>query len=32
MSGKDPAEVAKQIEKSDPEGLEIPPPEKGEKI
>jgi len=32
MSGKDPAEVAKQIEKADPEGLEIPPPEKGEKI
>jgi hypothetical protein len=29
MSGKDPAEIAKQI---DPEGFEIPPPEKGERI
>lgn len=32
MSGKDPAVVAKQIEQQDPEGIEIPPPEKGEKI
>ena len=29
MSGKDPAEVAKQ---QDPEGLEIPPLEKGERL
>jgi len=32
MSGKDPAVVAEQIEQEDPEGLEIPPPEKGDKI
>ena len=31
MSGKDPAEVARQIQE-DPEGFEIPPPEKGERI
>tara|TARA_R110002110_G_scaffold315629_3_gene528713 strand:- start:785 stop:1195 length:411 start_codon:yes stop_codon:yes gene_type:complete len=32
MSGKDPEEVKKQVEEEDPEGLEIPPPEKGDKI
>ena len=32
MSGKDPAEVAQQLEPQDPEGLEMPPPEKGERI
>ena len=32
MSGKDPEEVAKQIEPEDPEGLEIPPLEKGTRI
>ena len=32
MSGKDPEEVAKQIEPVDPEGLEIPPLEKGTRI
>ena len=32
MSGRDPAEVAKQIEPVDPEGLEMPPPEKGTRI
>jgi len=32
MSGKDPEEVEKRDEKEDPEGLEIPPPEKGDKI
>jgi len=32
MSGKDPAEVAKEIEQQDPEGLEIPPLEKGAKL
>tara|TARA_A100001515_G_scaffold47078_2_gene37134 strand:- start:2129 stop:2533 length:405 start_codon:yes stop_codon:yes gene_type:complete len=31
MSGKDPEEVKKQIEQ-DPEGIEIPPPSKGERI
>jgi hypothetical protein len=31
MSGKDPEEVKKQIEQ-DPEGIEIPPPEKGTRI
>ena len=32
MSGKDPAEVAKEIEQQDPEGLEMPPLEKGAKL
>tara|TARA_R100001594_G_scaffold47460_1_gene80374 strand:+ start:92 stop:484 length:393 start_codon:yes stop_codon:yes gene_type:complete len=32
MSGKDPAEVAEQIQQQDPEGLELPPLEKGEKL
>ena len=32
MSGKDPEEVKKQVEEEDPEGLEIPPPEKGNNI
>ena len=32
MSGKDPAEVAEQIQQQDPEGLEIPPLEKGERL
>ena len=32
MSGKDPATVATQIEQDDPEGMEIPPPEKGDRI
>jgi len=32
MSGKDPAEVARQIEEAENEGLNIPPPEKGERI
>ena len=32
MSGKDPAEVSKQVEPVDPEGLEMPPPEKGTRI
>jgi len=32
MSGKDPAEIAKQVEQEDPEGIEMPPPEKGERI
>jgi hypothetical protein len=32
MSGKDPGEVAKQIEQEDPEGLEMPPPEKGARL
>ena len=32
MSGKDPAEVAKEIEQEDPEGLEMPPPEKGARL
>tara|TARA_R100001163_G_scaffold30695_1_gene24140 strand:+ start:178 stop:582 length:405 start_codon:yes stop_codon:yes gene_type:complete len=32
MSGKDPEEVKKQIEEIDPEGIEMPPIEKGEKI
>jgi hypothetical protein len=32
MSGKDPAEVAKQVEQEDPEGLEMPPLEKGAKL
>jgi len=32
MSGKDPEEIAKQIEPVDPEGQEIPPPEKGTRI
>ena len=31
MSGKDPEEVKKQIEE-DPEGIEMPPPEKGTRI
>ena len=31
MSGKDPEEVKKQIEE-DPEGFEMPPPEKGTRI
>lgn len=32
MSGKDPEEVKKQVEEEDPEGLEFPPPEKGNNI
>ena len=32
MSGKDPAEVVKQVEQEDPEGLEMPPLEKGAKL
>ena len=32
MSGKDPAEVARTIEQEDPEGLEMPPLEKGAKL
>tara|TARA_R100000657_G_scaffold15765_1_gene11364 strand:- start:3681 stop:4076 length:396 start_codon:yes stop_codon:yes gene_type:complete len=32
MSGRDPAEVAKEIEQEDPEGLEMPPPEKGARL
>ena len=32
MSGKDPAEVASEIKQQDPEGLEIPPLEKGTKL
>jgi len=32
MSGKDPAEVAKQVEQEDPEGLEMPPLEKDAKL
>ena len=32
MSGKDPEEVKKQVEEVDPEGLEFPPPEKGNNI
>ncbi len=32
MSGKDPAEIATKLEAPDPEGQEIPPPEKGAKI
>ena len=32
MSGKDPAEIATRLETPDPEGQEIPPPEKGAKI
>ena len=32
MSGKDPAEVAKQVEPGGLEGLEMPPPEKGTRI
>ena len=32
MSGKDPAEVSKQVEPGGLEGLEMPPPEKGTRI
>ena len=32
MSGKDPAEVAKEIEQQDPEGLEMPPLEKDARL
>ena len=32
MSGKDPAEVVRTIEQEDPEGLEMPPLEKGAKL
>jgi len=32
MSGKAPEDVQKEIEQRDPEGMEIPPPEKGERL
>ena len=32
MSGKDPEEVKKEVQEQDPEGLEFPPPEKGNNI
>ena len=32
MSGKDPEEIKADIEQEDPEGLEIPPPDKNERI
>jgi len=32
MSGKDPEEVKNEIEQEDPEGLEIPPPEKDARV
>tara|TARA_R110002020_G_scaffold65175_1_gene172233 strand:+ start:786 stop:1202 length:417 start_codon:yes stop_codon:yes gene_type:complete len=32
MSGKTPEDVQKEIEQEDPEGMEIPPPEKGERL